>query len=1025
VGQVPDLPFRSFPLHVARASACSDGFSRRPFWLHEFSASVPFWLLLMSLSEHQKSAVERTNQDVCVVAGPGSGKTRVLIERFAWLVEFHNVDPGRILAITFTEKAAAEIKERLIERFKNSPEHREAIERAWVSTIDGFCARLLQENAIAAAISPDFGVLEQPTAERLARESAEECLDELFAEFPEQMRRLLEALDLSTDDDFNSRKPDLAASLLDVYESMRISGVDQLPSPEPSEDLWPEARRLARNVLDDRGKPSSETPQLQEWAAMFLALPSSPLTKEHFTIASGLTAHTGRVGKTRAEDAKALKNEILPALLAQLIEIWNGDLLGLLREALNRLDRTYRKKKRDQAALDFADLEEDAIRLLESNYTIRQATRARFDQILMDELQDTNRLQWRLLNLIRNPDDFFAVGDINQSIYGFRHADPDVFRGYRNGLEKSGAIVDDLRENHRSRQQILDAVARVLDGQQGIEPRPLISARDFSSFTGPVVERLVGEGEDVEASLVADRIRQLVDASECEYKDIAILVRSLNALDPFMRALDRFDIPFITTGGRTFLEAREIKDQLALLAALVNPLDEVALIGVLRGPLVALSDQEILRIGREGWQEIFQAKFGHLRKLAGFVSPDRLLVIDETLSPRARANVDKLMSWLRREHRNRPRPLAEMLDDLEILRSTRSEAEAPPPEAGDVVQIMSIHAAKGLEFKVVFVSALHRNPDASSPVIAFSNTAGLGAKWRNPANGKSQPDPTYMVLKKERKQREEAEENRLLYVAVTRAENRLLLTYTRMKNSSVWRKLVESAIPAEYSANTVIPAPMRSKTGAVEAIHVVEPLVILGQHDSSAAVTAVALYAICPRKYFLSKYIGLETESSPLGSEVHKILAGGSSDSLEAQQLAARFPMVDGEHEFDFLFAVEDIVLRGQIDLWYEKDGELVVVDFKTDREETPETHAFQMRIYALALERYLGRLPDRAVLFYLRSGRSIEISLTPGDLENAAQTVKQLLDDQKTMRFALQEGEHCRRCAFYKGPCPAGKDLS
>jgi ATP-dependent helicase/nuclease subunit A len=976
----------------------------------------------MPLSQHQKSAVERTNQDVCVVAGPGSGKTRVLIERFAWLVEFHHIDPARILAITFTEKAAAEIKERLIERFKNSPEHREAMERAWVSTIDGFCARLLQENAIAAAISPDFAVLEQPTAERLARESAEECLDGLFAESPEQMRRLLEALDLSTDDDF-SRKPDLAASLLDVYESMRISGVDELPSPEPTADLWPEARRLARNLLDDRGKAGTETPQLLEWAAAFLALPSSPLTKEHFALAGGLTAHLSRVGKTRAEDAKALKNEILPALLAQLIETWNSDLLDLLREALNRLDRTYRKKKRDLAALDFADLEEDAIRLLESNYAIRQTTRARFDQILMDELQDTNRLQWRLLNLIRNPDDFFAVGDINQSIYGFRHADPDVFRGYRDGLEKSGAIVDDLRENHRSRQQILDAVASVLDGQPGIEPRPLIAAKEFPSVTGPVVERLIGEGEDVEASLVADRIHQLVDARECDYKDIAILVRSLNALDPFMRALDRFDIPFITTGGRTFLEAREIRDQLALLAALVNPLDEVALIGLLRGPLVGLSDQEILRIGREGWQEIFRAKFGPLRKLAGFVSPDRLLVIDETLSPRARANVDKLMSWLRREHRNRPRPLAEMLDDLEILRSTRSEAEAPPPEAGDVVQIMSIHAAKGLEFKVVFLSALHRNPDASSPVIAFSNTAGFGAKWRNPANGKSQPDPTYMVLKKERRQREEAEENRLLYVGMTRAESRLFLTYTKVKNASVWRKLVESTIPAELIADSVVLAPARPKTDQIAAIQIVEPLAVTGQHDSTAAVTAVALYAICPRKYFLSKYIGLDTESSPLGSEVHKMLAGGTSDSSEAQELAARFPMVDGEHEFDFLLAVEDIVLRGQIDLWYEKDGELVVVDFKTDREETPETHAFQMRIYALALERYLGRLPNRAVLFYLRSGRSVEISLTPHDLQNAIQTVKQFLLDQKMMLFALQEGEHCYRCPFYKGPCPAGKN--
>src|SRR5215475_14358740 len=150
------------------------------------------------LTSAQRAAVERTGQDVCVVAGPGSGKTRVLIERFAWLVEEQGIDPGRILAITFTEKAATEIKERLIARFAGRPELREAIEWAWVSTIHGFCARLLRENSIAAGLAPDFEVLEQAAAERLAREAAEEALESLYRERPEEMRRLLEAVDLST-----------------------------------------------------------------------------------------------------------------------------------------------------------------------------------------------------------------------------------------------------------------------------------------------------------------------------------------------------------------------------------------------------------------------------------------------------------------------------------------------------------------------------------------------------------------------------------------------------------------------------------------------------------------------------------------------------------------------------------------------------------------------------------------------------------------------------------------------------------
>jgi ATP-dependent helicase/nuclease subunit A len=877
----------------------------------------------MSLTPSQKAAVQRTNQDVCVVAGPGSGKTRVLIERFAWLVEFHNVSPSRILAITFTEKAAAEIKERLIQRFLDTPDHRESIERAWVSTIDGFCARLLEEHAQAAGLPTDFAVLDPNVALRLARESAEESLDALFEEDPHQVSRLLQALDLSTDD--LGRKPDLANILLDIYESMRIRGIEEFPDPETTQDLAPEGRRLARSLLDNRGKPASDTPQLNDWGAAFLALPPSPLTVRHFALAGSFSAHLGRIGKSRVDDARLLKNEVLPALLTQWIAAWNQDLIPVLREALVRLERGYRQKKRDRSALDFADLEEQAIRLLESDYFIREATRTRFDQILMDELQDTNRLQWRLINLIRAPDAFFGVGDINQSIYGFRHADPTVFREYRESL---AGTVDDLRENHRSRPEILSAVSQVLDGQPGIEPRPLIAAKQFPAITGPVVERLVGD----EASLVAARIRQLVDAGECEYKDIAILVRSLSSLDPFTRSLDSFGIPFLSTGGRTFLEAREIRDLILLLRTLVNPLDEIALVGLLRSPLVGLSDEEIFRIGKSGWQQVFENRFSR-----HFVS----LPIHESLTPRARANVDKLLSFLR----NDPRPLAEVLDDVEQL----SEAEAPPPDAGNVVKLMSIHAAKGLEFKVVFVSSLHRGTDNSTP----------GLRWRNPATGESQP------LEKEARD----EENRLLYVAMTRASERLFLTYARNRNSRGWQKLVESAITAETFADTPVLAPVHSQRAETTEVGFVERPVLSGQYDSRATVQAVETFETCPRKYVLSQW---------------------------------------DEEDFDFMLEVEDVILYGRFDPWFERDGELILVGAGSG--------PLELRLQALALQRYVGRLPDRV----LSGDGEVSVSLT--DLKRAKNTVLEFLNAQNVSGFPLREGEHCRRCAFYRGLCPAGK---
>ena len=992
----------------------------------------------MILSNDQRRAVERTGQDVCVVAGPGSGKTRVLTERFAWLVEKRGIDPTRILAITFTEKAANEIKSRLIQRFSGRPELREKIERAWVSTIHGFCARVLQENAIRASLPPDFTVLDQPAADRLAREAAEASLDAMYREQPDRMRRLLEALDLSTQDD--GRQPDLAESLLAVYESMRLSGITEIPAMALTPDRSNAARDLASSLVTGPMPRGTDGPRLRAWAAEFLAHPDlEVLERFHFNLT--------RVGRNPA--ASRLKNDILPLLQAQWLGERYADLHDLLLAAIARVGVTYGAKKRQESAVDFADLEELTVGLLESDAMVRREVSGRFEQVLMDELQDTNRLQWRLITLLRTK--VFGVGDINQSIYGFRYADPEVFAEYRNELRSSGAAIDELRENHRSRAEILAAVSSMLDGQPGIEARPLEAHAKFAPV-GVAVERLVGRGEEpsdagaAEADLVASRIRQFVDSREFDYSDIAVLVRTLSSTGPFERAFDRVRIPFLLTGGRTFLEARETRDLLALLAALVNPLDEIPLVGVLRGPLVGLSDHQIHQMGREGWRAEFEQRFGRIRELAGFVAPDRMIAmaLDECgyttgLPDRSRANVEKLLAWLRREFRDRPRPLAELLEDLEALRWTQSVAEAPPPEAGDVVRMMTIHAAKGLEFPVVFVSALHRLPDRRRPVIAVSREAGLGVKWRNPVTGEGQSDTAHAALLTQMAGKEAGEENRLLYVAMTRAQDRLILSHAESKRSSPWRKLAEAAVPESVAPPELAAAGSAGATSLAE--DVLDRPAISGQYDSAVAVTSVAMFQACPRRYYLSRYLGLEpapdrpgTGAIELGLEVHRALAGEAVVSAEADELASRFRSselgrrAEGaariEREFDFQFEIDDVVVRGQIDLWFEEGGELVIVDYKTDHDESASKgYALQLQLYALALERYAGRRPDRSVLYYLRSNRIVEIGLTDADLAAARNAVRELKQAQDQLQFPLKVGEQCRKCLFWGGICPAGRE--
>src|SRR5579883_1314540 len=975
------------------------------------------------MTDAQRAAVERSGQDVCVVAGPGSGKTRVLIERFAWLVERRNIDPARILAITFTEKAAAEIKKRLGSRLKAS------IGRAWVATIDGFCARLLRENAIAAGLAPDFAVLEEAAARKLQRESADEALENIFREQPRAMRRLLESLDLSTEED--GRHPDLARALLDIYEAMRVSGVAELPPPLV-QDALPRATERAREVLADRFASGASVAKLRQWAERLLSLPHE-ISRDHFALLEELAeVALNRLSRNSpaAAAARDLKNEIAPLLEQQWIAEWNKDLLHLLRGAVSGIADQYRERKRRAAALDFADLEEHAIRLLESNRRVREQTRERFDEILMDELQDTNWLQWKLIGLIRG--NLFAAGDINQSIYGFRHAEPAVFEQYRGDLLRRGCAIDELRENHRSRDPILAAVMRVLDGAEGIEPRPLIGMRG----AGPAVERMVASGEDandVEASMIAERILELA-ASGRKFSEIAILVRTMTAARPIERALDLAGIPFLVSGGRTFLEAREIRDVINLLAALAHPLDEIALIGVLRSPLAGLSDEEIFGIGREGWTREFEKLFGDLRSRAAFTPPDLLLAsaLDECgytahLAERAQSNLDKFFAALRAR---RPGTLADALNEMESLRALQTEAEAPPADAGEVVRVMSMHAAKGLEFPVVFASALHRGPDSRMPVIAFSASAGLGAKWRNPATGKGASDTAHARIVEEWKRKNRAEENRLLYVAMTRAEDLLILSHAERARASIWLDLV-SRIPVTRASDRVRETQRVPASPLIAARpRFMDPPAIANQYDSSAAATAIANFAACPRKYLLSsidtRAAVPSTGAVELGLEVHRVLAGGAG-SAEAVELAARFHASEIgrraaratrlEREFDFLLPIEGILARGQIDLWFEESGELILLDYKTDRDEwRGEIYTTQLSLYAIALQKYAGRLPDRAVLFYLRTNQAVELKI---DVEQAAEAVRSFRRAQESLNYPLRPSEQCRRCEYYQNRCP------
>jgi ATP-dependent helicase/nuclease subunit A len=1039
--------------------------------------------------------VSRRDLDTCVVAGPGSGKTTVLVEYFRRLVAA-GVDPLRILAITFTEKAAGNMRKKLAEAFHDDARVRAGLERAWVSTVHGFCARLLRENAVFAGADPEFYVADEREAWRLQQESIAAAVESLFDQRPAAVRELIRGLS----------SPDFEGALLSAYDAMRGAGVrvDELPAfPVPEGMAFDQ---VARTLAELRADPAAGWTRDQRdhldsvlEGAERVVSARGPLEGLRAAQAFYANLHKCKPGAAASALVKRLRGQIRELKYA-LITDFHGPQRELLIELLRRFDRLYREGKRQAGALDFADLEEYAVRLLEQSTAKRSRLQEQFEHILMDEFQDTNGQQAKLLDLLRPPDRFYAVGDVNQSIFGFRHAEPEVFERYRDTVERTGRRVVELAGNFRSRADILSAVETVTAGLPGIRARLLRPERQFPDAQPVSVECAGFFADDAAAALrlearwVARRVREL----GLEFRDVAVLVRNTEVIPEFTEAFEDAGIPYVVNRGRGFYDSREVADLINLLRVIANPRDEIALAAALRSPFAGVDVEELLRLKAGG--ENLGAALGQAqacptlkrfserlrewrarREYAGF---DRLLLaamddcgyVPES-GARGAANIDKFLAQAREASGRMS--LDEFVEELALLREANPrEPDAPPEDSASAVAIMTVHSAKGLEFPAVFVAAMHKGVDSNPPVVAFSRQYGLGARWRNPAFREEKDDLFQHAIREELKQREQEESHRLLYVAMTRAEERLVLTLSgngrRLGNwagvlvdklglglterdeavtrtapdGREWglRVAMASAAGAGGSDGIRLAAPPPVTDGVTE----LDRPVLTGQEDGNATVTALTLFAKCPREYYLGRYLGFraaqratgsgggEFSAAELGSQVHALLAGEAVARPDAEALAlaevfrqsplgrraARARRV--EREFDFIMAVADLVIRGQVDLWFEEGGELVLVDYKTDEVSRAQAHehaqdyALQLRLYALAVERAAGRPPDRACLHFLRPNTVVEVDLAPSLLDSPEQVIRDFLEAQNRLEFPMNAGERCRRCPYARDLCPA-----
>lgn len=834
-------------------------------------------------TEDQRAAIDAGVGSLIVTANAGSGKTSILVERFVQAVVRDGIEVDAILAITFTEKAAGHLRERIRARFIELGEVRRAQEvaDAHISTIHGFCAAALRAQALSAGIDPSFAILDDVRSQRLTGEAFDAALERVLAIQGDA------ALDVLAD----YQVPAMRRAIDDLHARLRSRGhaapeLPPAPAVEDVEGLRSELAAAGRAAAAKLGKGRLELKSVGDALAalerchdlLARADPEDPLLAglDSVVLANG--------GVPELEDEEcAGYRRALKAYRQALVNRRAGPVYGVVAALLCAFTDRYAELKRTRGWLDFDDLELCFGELLRSRPGVADRYARRFALVMVDEFQDVNAQQLAIVDAIAR-DNLFLVGDELQSIYAFRHADVQLFRTRRAELRRVGAARS-LQTNFRSHEQILDALNAGIGKRLGPDFLPLLAGRAVDpDGAAPLVEVLVTEqrawedrGPDApdlgeappgarrwrlaEARLLAQHVHELVQGTRYCYRDVVVLLRATGDMGVFERALEDQGVPTYLVGGRGYWRHPQVRDLVAWLAVLANPQDTLALYGVLASPLVGCSSDGLVvlaaaaeRMGATAWSTLREAvapgsSDGLLDRLDGsdraalttFVrravherSHMAQLPIDELIEravtetgydlavlampggQRRMANVRKLMRLAREHEPEEGRDLRAFLSLVDQLADdwwgAPSEGEAPvqsesegPVEASalDAVRIMTIHRSKGLEFPVVYVADLGRAPPSVGDVIALGEDGRVGVRLRT-AEGGGDDAFDYRDLVDERKQRDFDEEQRLFYVAMTRAQERLVLSGS-IRRMDKWPELKPGCPPLSWIAPALVP----------------------------------------------------------------------------------------------------------------------------------------------------------------------------------------------------------------------------
>jgi ATP-dependent helicase/nuclease subunit A len=910
-------------------------------------------------TEQQRRAILARGSDILVTASAGTGKTAVLSGRCVNIVSDKSVCPDvrSMLVLTFTEMAAEQMRSRIAEQLKDafleSGDHHlryqlMLLQAADISTIHSFCKRLITEYFYKLDLDPTFGIIDADEATLLKAEVLEKTIEWAWQQsnLVQGLEQLFRRRDLRTNDGFltkiielndflegvvwrenwceraaqlaqaanplltdlgQKQKQIVAGKLQDVLDRLRHT--QKLYQNQNPDGDW------ARNLEDTHIKPVKQCIELLQagnWNQFVLVIRN--FTKPTTRTPRELSEPVAKLLHDAAKDAVDAVEELsqLAVLNPEYLDKIGGG-IGLqtrvLIELVKKFDQFYSQAKRTLNCLDFADLERYALRLLAvegpsedamSPSAVALALRQRYKYIFVDEYQDINPVQQTILDALSSTGNVFVVGDVKQSIYGWRGAEPQIFLerlkpASPDPANAPGGLRVDLNANFRSAKDILDFVNKIfsrimtasfanIDYDQSAQLRPAPDTSRESLLTGHVVEFHIldetsadsdSENEEEnesanenmgvvtsrqrQAAMIAQRIRQMVGADtgkaefqiydkqqnclrDVQYRDIVVLMRSLaKKANDYVEVLRLAGVPVSCQATAGYFQATEISDILSLLKVLDNPQRDIELAAILRSPIFNVSDTELARIKIHSkidshppekskietcppsvwrnrnpnfWNYVLRySQSGSDAKLAARLK-EILAQIEKWRTAARRGNLADLvwevyrrtsfLSFVSALPNGQARranllklhdraiqfegfatsagipSLSRFVEFIEKLLETGQDWAPAEPEtaAGNAVRILSVHKSKGLEFPVVFLAELEtkfNKEDTYADCLADAKYT-LGLQIIDSESNSKLRSLAYQVIAEEKLKATLAEEMRILYVATTRARDRLILT---------------------------------------------------------------------------------------------------------------------------------------------------------------------------------------------------------------------------------------------------------